>query len=99
MQRFYAKTVQILYRERLQHQNILASVASWNKYPKDTEGQLYMLIRDPPIQFQKTSTRMFLAVLDVIAQTLKLLLSPQIVVAWATVWRQALKGKNDGGRS
>lgn len=35
---------------------------------------------------------MFLAVLYVIVQTLKLPLSPQIVVAWATAWRQVLQG-------
>lgn len=87
------------YHGRLQHQNSLASVGSWNQYPKDTEGQLDMLIRDPLTQFQKTSIRMFLAVLNIITQTLKLPLSPQIVVAWATVWRQTLKGKSDGGRS
>lgn len=58
-----------------------------------------MLVHDPLTQFQKTSIRMFLAVLYIITQTLKLLLSPHIMVAWATVWRQTLKGKSDGGRS
>jgi hypothetical protein len=47
-----------------------------------------MLICDPVIPFQKTTARMFLAVLYVIAKTLKLPLDPQIEVALATVWRQ-----------
>jgi hypothetical protein len=53
-----------LYHERLHHQNILASVGSWNQSLKDTEKQLYMLIHGPAIQFR-------LVVLYVIAQTLK----------------------------